>query len=107
MGCTPPWPAPHVPSCPTVRVMCEFGIPRSPVAFLPGRQPRQPTPKSIQDQFTKTTRDETATHLANADRNRQVLQVLVKSDHEPRVHRRYEVVQHPVVLVQHDLRMIS
>ena len=102
MGSTPLWPAPHVPSYLTVQVTCGFGILRSPVAFPLDRQPRQP----IQADFrtvTKVRWDGTVTYLTNADRNRQVFQVFIEGDHEPRVHRRHKVVQHPVVLVQYDL----
>ena len=101
MGCTPPWPAPHVPSCPTVQVRCEFGIPRSSAAFLLDRQPRQPAQVDLRTK--KKTRAKIVIYLTNADRDWQVLQVLVKGDHEPWINRWHEVVQHPVVLVQHDL----
>ena len=92
MGYTLPSLAPPSLSCPDALGSGVSGNQRSCEVCQLDR-PRQ-RPRRCHEYYANVSREQQSTHLAHANRNRNVF---VESDQEPRVHGGHKVVQHPVM----------
>lgn len=96
--CILPLRAPHVPWLPVVRVSDKFGSQRLCAACPLVPRHRQPE-NGVKTQNFALIR---GTYSANSDGDGLWLEVFIKSDEEPWVHRWNKEVKHPMVLFQHD-----
>ena len=94
MGSTLPSPAPLSLSCPDARassVSGNQGLCEVSQLDRPRQRPRRC------HEYANPIREQQSADVAHANRNRNVCEVFVESDQEPRVHGGHKVVQHPVM----------